>query len=82
MPLRITLLIAALLAITAALAGVIGAALAGIARTMPPEFSLGIGLLPSNFPQCAAAMLTGFTARWAYDWNVELMKRASITPLI
>lgn len=82
MPLRISLLLAALVALTGALSLLIGGLLTGIARSLPPEFALGLGLLPSNTPQCLAAMVTGFTARWAYDWNVTLARQVANTPLL
>lgn len=82
MPIRISLLIAALVLLTGALSLALGSLLTGIARSIPSEFALGIGLLPSNTPQCVAAVMSAMIARWGYDWSVELARRAAITPLL
>jgi len=82
MPLRIASLIAGLVALTAALTASFGTALSLISVSAPAELALGLGLLPSNAPLCLSTLITCVLGKWAYDWNVRLLRQTANMPLV
>lgn len=79
---RTTKRLAITLAVVISLAGLtagffagVQALIATITYTAPPEVAIGMGLLmPSNTSACISAMLTAYTARYVYAWQVRIIQ--------
>ena len=71
---------AAFVALTVALAGVITALYTGIASTISDPWLLqGLGLfIPSNAGACVSAVLAAKLARRIYDLNIEGVRTAAV----
>lgn len=71
---NIALVVAALIAVTAAFYLSMEAVASAITPSLPPQFSAAVGMfMPSNTTACLSAILTAYTLRWLYDWKVKII---------
>lgn len=67
--------IASILALTIAFFAAIQALLAGLAVAVPVPITDGLSLfLPTNTVGCITAVITAYTIRYIYRWNVAIIK--------
>ena len=69
---QMALTITFLVGLVAALRGILGGILNELSHALPPEWALGIGLIPANFPTCASVLLVATSARWVYDTHFRV----------
>lgn len=66
--------VAVLVVIVSAFMAALLALINGLAIVVPDTVSLAASLvIPSNTPACISAYLTARVARWAYDWNINVL---------
>ena len=64
-----------LVAVTVAFFAIIDTTVNAILVGVPTPVTQYIGLfLPSNFAACMSALVTAKLARWAYDWQYNILK--------
>ena len=71
--------VAAMVALTAAFMLAIEGLASAVMASAPPELSIAASLVvPSNASACLSAILTGHLIRYAYEWNIKIVRMKSV----